>query len=179
MGKKLKPDWDKLMDEFKDSKTALIADVDCTTDGKALCETHKVQGYPSIKYGDPTDLKDYDGGRDFASLKKFAEENLGPTCGPDNIDLCDDENKAFIEKLQNMDDAELDKAIEDGEAQIAKIEAKSQKAVDAFEKKITDLEKEVEAATAKNDAALAKENKKLGLSAMRKVSTSKKKAESV
>merc|ERR1712113_902166 len=114
------------MDEFKDSKTALIADVDCTADGKALCEQHKIQGYPTIKHGDPTDMQDYNGGRDFASLKKFAEENLGPTCGPDNVDLCDDENKALIEKLQGMSDAELDKAIEDGEAQISKIETKSQ-----------------------------------------------------
>merc|ERR1712083_310674 len=159
MGKKLKPDWDKLMDEFKDSKTALIADVDCTTEGKALCETHKVQGYPTIKYGDPTDLKDYDGGRDFAALKKFAEENLGPTCGPDNIDLCDDENKALIEKLQKMEMAELDKSIEDAEASIKKIETKSQKAVDDLSKKISGLEKDLEAATKKKDDAVAAENK--------------------
>merc|ERR1712187_705354 len=140
----------------KDSKTSLIADVDCTAAGQPLCEKHGVKGYPTIKYGDPEDLKDYDGGRDFNSLKKFAEENLGPTCGPDNMDLCDEENKAFIEKLQKMEDAELDKAIEDGEAALAKIEAKSQKTVDGLEKKIADLEKQVESESAKKDAALAK-----------------------
>merc|ERR1712113_142890 len=143
------------MDEFKDSKTALIADVDCTADGKALCEQHKIQGYPTIKHGDPTDMQDYNGGRDFASLKKFAEENLGPTCGPDNLDLCDEENKAFIEKLLKMDDAELAQKIEDAESQVAKIEAKSQKVVDGLQKKIDGLETEVAAETKKNDATLA------------------------
>ena len=35
--KALKPDWDKLMSEFNDSATQLIADVDCTADGEELC----------------------------------------------------------------------------------------------------------------------------------------------
>merc|ERR1711924_170527 len=74
----MKPAWDQLMDEFSSSTTSLIADVDCTADGKPLCETHGVQGFPTIKHGDPADLQDYSGGRDFDSLKKFAEENLGP-----------------------------------------------------------------------------------------------------
>lgn len=173
----MKPDWDKLIDEFKDSKTALVADVDCTTDGKDLCEKHGVKGYPTIKWGDPDDLKDYDGGRSFADLKKFAEENLGPTCGPDNLDLCDDANKAFIEKLQKMDDAQLKAEIDTAEAQIAKIEAKSAKVVEGLEKKIAALQKEVEAENKKKDALLAKESKKLGLSEQRKVSTFKKKAD--
>ena len=36
--KKLKPDWDKLMDEFNGSPGSVVADVDCTTEGKSLCE---------------------------------------------------------------------------------------------------------------------------------------------
>merc|ERR1712203_642348 len=80
-----------------------VADVDCTAGGKDLCEKNDVRGYPSIKYGDPGDLKDYQGGRSFDDLKKFAEENLGPTCGPgENIDLCDAETKAAIEKCNNV-----------------------------------------------------------------------------
>ena len=85
----MKPDWDRLMGDFKDSPTALVADVDCTTEGKDLCEKHGVRGYPSIKYGDPGDLKDYQGGRSYDDFKKFASENLGPSCGPgENLDLC-------------------------------------------------------------------------------------------
>merc|ERR1712048_521754 len=62
-------------------------------EGKDLCETHGVQGFPTIKYDDPADLQDYNGGRDFDSLKKFAEENLGPQCGPTNLDLCDEKKR--------------------------------------------------------------------------------------
>eukprot|EP00409_Alexandrium_fundyense_P004668 CAMPEP_0185900634 /NCGR_PEP_ID=MMETSP0196C-20130402/151_1 /TAXON_ID=2932 /ORGANISM="Alexandrium fundyense, Strain CCMP1719" /LENGTH=61 /DNA_ID=CAMNT_0028619133 /DNA_START=146 /DNA_END=331 /DNA_ORIENTATION=+ len=60
----MKPDWDKLMNNFNKGKRAehgLIADVDCTTAGKDLCEKHGVKGFPSIKWGDPDALEDYDG----------------------------------------------------------------------------------------------------------------------
>jgi len=89
----MKPAWDKLMTDFEGSTTSLVADVDCTESGKDLCETHGVGGFPTIKYGDPGDLKDYQGGRDYEELKKFASENLGPTCGPDYMDLCDAKSK--------------------------------------------------------------------------------------
>jgi len=36
----------------------------------------------------------YEGGRDFGALSAFAKESLGPSCGAENIDLCDDEQKA-------------------------------------------------------------------------------------
>ena len=39
--KKLKPDWDKLMDEFNGSPGSLVADVDCTAEGQSLCEKHE------------------------------------------------------------------------------------------------------------------------------------------
>merc|ERR1719272_677710 len=126
----MKPDWDKLMDQFKDSTTSLVGDVDCTAGGEDLCTKQSIQGYPTIKYGDPNDLKDYDGGRDLAAFQKFAEENLGPTCGPENIDLCSAEDKATIEKFQAMDPDELKKQIEEADAKIAAIEEKAQKAVD-------------------------------------------------
>merc|ERR1711865_681760 len=96
-----------------DSKTALIADVDCTAGGKDLCSDMGVKGYPSIKHGDPNNLEDYKGGRDLESLKKFAAENLGPTCGPANLDLCDAEKKAEIEKFSKMSAAELDAVIKE------------------------------------------------------------------
>mmetsp|Transcript_89548 Transcript_89548/g.252336 ORF Transcript_89548/g.252336 Transcript_89548/m.252336 type:complete len:168 (+) Transcript_89548:222-725(+) len=165
------------MDEFKDSKTSLVADVDCTTDGKDLCEKHGVKGYPTIKYGDPNDLQDYSGGRDYAALKTFADENLGPTCGPDNLDLCDEESKTLIAKFQKMDADELDMAIEEGDAKIKKIEAASQKKVDGLRKKIQDLQGKIEAENKNKDDAVAKETKKLGLRFKRAVAAAKKKKE--
>jgi len=105
----MKPDWDKLMDDFKDSPTALVADVDCTTEGEPLCSKHGVSGYPSIKWGDPGDLKDYEGGRSYEDFKKFAEENLGPTCGPgENLGLCDDATRKKIETYTAMSTGKLE-----------------------------------------------------------------------
>lgn len=58
----MKPDWDKLMAAFKGNPTSLVADVDCTAAGQPLCNKHGVKGYPTIKYGDPAKLTDYQGG---------------------------------------------------------------------------------------------------------------------
>jgi len=96
------------MEEFKDSTTSLIADVDCTTEGKELCTKYGVGGYPSIKYGDPDDLKDYNGGRTLDDLKKFASENLGPQCGPKNLDLCGEDVRPKLEKFMAMSAGKLE-----------------------------------------------------------------------
>jgi hypothetical protein len=109
----MKPAWDKLIDEYKGNPTSLVADVDCTTGGKDLCEKHGVQGFPTIKYGDPDDLKKYEGGRQYEELKKFASENLGPQCGPgEHIGLCSDKVKEKIEKYLKMSAPELEEKIE-------------------------------------------------------------------
>jgi len=141
----MKPDWDKLMDAFADSDTQLVADVDCTTDeGKDLCTAHGVRGYPTIKWGDPADLQDYKGGRDFSSLEKFAKENLKPMCSPKNIDLCEGDKKADIEKFLKMDPAELDKLIADSEAKIEKAEADFKAGVEGLQKKYQEMMAEKE-----------------------------------
>eukprot|EP00931_Biecheleriopsis_adriatica_P094871 TRINITY_DN6849_c1_g1_i1.p1 TRINITY_DN6849_c1_g1~~TRINITY_DN6849_c1_g1_i1.p1 ORF type:complete len:176 (+),score=73.42 TRINITY_DN6849_c1_g1_i1:194-721(+) len=173
----MKPAWDKLMDEFKDSKASLVADVDCTASGQSLCTKVGVSGYPTIKYGDPSDLKDYSGGRDFDSLQKFAQENLGPTCGIDNIDLCSDEDKALIEKFQAMSPEELDAAIKEVDDKAAKIEEKSAKAVAKLNGQVKDLEAKLQKETDKAAAESAKVSKKLGLRIMRAVASAKKKKE--
>ena len=141
----MKPDWDKLMDAYADSETALVADVDCTTEGKPLCDSHGVQGFPTIKWGDPSNLEDYKGGRDFASLEKFAKENLKPMCSPTNIDLCDDEKKATIEKFLGLAGAELDKMIEEKEKLMADAEEAFKTGVEGlqaqYQKMMEDKEK--------------------------------------
>jgi len=145
----MKPAWDKLAAEFKDSKTALIADVDCTAGGKDLCSEVGVRGYPTIKYGDPSNLEDYKGGRDFDALKKFAEENLGPTCGPANLDLCDADKKAQIEKFSAMSAADLQKAVDEKVAAQEKLETEFKEFVEGLQKSYTEAsekkDKDVEA----------------------------------
>lgn len=144
----MKPDWDKLMEQYADSSTQLIADVDCTTEGKPLCDMAGVRGYPTIKWGDPADLQDYQGGRDLASLTKFAEENLKPMCSPANIDLCDDEKKKQIEEYMAMDVATMDEKIKDFEGQLAEAE-------ETFKEEVSKLQAAYQKLSEDKDAKLA------------------------
>ena len=120
----MKPAWDQLSDEFSGSKTVIIADVDCTVE-QSLCSKYGVRGYPTIKSftGNP-DGDAYEGGRDYAALKKFADESLGPSCSNDNIDLCDDDQKATLEKYNKMSAAERKKIVDDTDKEIADLEEK-------------------------------------------------------
>jgi len=111
------------MEDFAGSPTSLVADVDCTAEGKDLCEKHGVAGYPTIKYGDPDNLQDFEGERNYEALKDFADENLGPSCGPSNMELCDDEKKAVIEKFQKMSTGKLEAKIRKAESTMAKLDA--------------------------------------------------------
>lgn len=135
----MKPDWEKLTADFADSTAVAIVDVDCTKDdSKDLCSKYGVKGYPTIKYftssTDPLGDK-YEGGRTYDDLKKFADENLGPSCSPSDLDLCNDEQKAEIEKFQAIPIEELKatvaertKAAEDAEKnfkdEVSKLQAK-------------------------------------------------------
>jgi len=152
------------MEEFKDSKTALVADVDCTVH-QDLCGKHGVQGYPTIKYGDPNNMEDYQGGRDYDDLQKFAKENLGPSCGPNNVDLCDAEQKAKIQAFQALSADELAK----------KIEAEEKKITDAeenFKAEVEKLQATYEKLSKSKDETIANV-KKQGLGMMKSVKASK------
>lgn len=100
----MKPDWDKLMDEFKDSETILVADVDCTTAGKPLCSKYGVKGFPTIKHGDPSDpnaMDKYEGARSFSALQNFAK-TLKPQCTPAFLENCPAEQKKELESLMAL-----------------------------------------------------------------------------
>jgi len=119
----MKPAWDKLMAEYDGHASAGVFDVDCTGTGKPLCDSNGVRGFPTIKHGDPSALEDYQGGRDFDSLQKFASENLKPACSPANIDLCDEEKKTEIEGFLAMSEADLEASIAEKDALISDAEA--------------------------------------------------------
>jgi len=150
----MKPDWDKLMTSFKDHASTLVADVDCTTSGKALCDQVGVRGYPTIKSGDPNNLEDYKGGRDFAALEKFAK-GLKPVCSPAKMDLCEPEMKEKILELQKLSAADLDKQIKEKEAEIEKAEKFFTDEVDKLQKAYQKLQEDKEATvTAVKDSGL-------------------------
>mmetsp|Transcript_15084 Transcript_15084/g.17074 ORF Transcript_15084/g.17074 Transcript_15084/m.17074 type:complete len:162 (-) Transcript_15084:264-749(-) len=118
----MKPAWDKLMKEYEGNDKILVADVDCTAAGKPLCDSNGVKGFPTIKYGDANALEDYSGGRDFNSLSSFAGE-LKPVCSPANLENCDEEGKAQIEKYSALSEDELKSAIEEAEKKIQDAES--------------------------------------------------------
>lgn len=99
----MKPAWDKLGDEYAASSTVLIADADCTDEAaQQLCQDFGISGYPTIKYfldGDK-EGSDYQGGRDFGSLKQFVEDTLEIKCNVDDGSDCTDKEKGYIEKMK-------------------------------------------------------------------------------
>merc|ERR1719284_882236 len=121
------------MKEYEGSSTVLIADVDCTAGGKGLCNEVGVRGYPTIKYGDPNDLQDYKGGRSFDDLKKHAE-TLGPSCGPANLDLCDEDKKKTISEYQALGAEKREEMIKAKEAEMEKLESDFKTFVDGLQK---------------------------------------------
>lgn len=113
----MKPAWDQLGGEYAGSSSVLIADVDCTADGEELCSKFQIGGYPTIKYFVDGDMEgqDYQGGRDFDSLKSFTEENLEVKCDISNPVDCSDKEKGYIAKMKA-------KSAEDRSSQITRLE---------------------------------------------------------
>ena len=115
----MKSDWEILMDTFEVNSDQLIVDVDCTDkDAEALCEAQGIEGYPTIRYGPVDDLMEYEGTRDYDALLAFAKENLKPICSLSNFELCDEEKKAEILKLQALSNIDLHALIHNAEQQI-------------------------------------------------------------
>jgi len=153
------------MGDFKDHASALVADVDCTAEGKPLCDGNGVQGFPTIKWGPYSAMEDYKGGRTYDDLKKFADENLKPACGPSNLDLCDDEKKAEIEKIMALSDDDIATQIEEGEKKIKDADTTFEESVKKLQAKYESLQKE-------KDATVA-EVKSSGLGLMKSVKAAK------
>merc|ERR1719247_2119156 len=134
--KRMKPAWDRLAEEYADHKSTGVFDVDCTAEGKPLCDANGVRGFPTIKHGDPNNLEDYNGGRDYDDLKAFAE-GLKPICSPTQRDLCDEEQLAEIDRMTELGKEGLEALIKDGEQSIQDAEdlfkAEVQKLQDKYE----------------------------------------------
>merc|ERR1712151_281869 len=98
----------------------------------------------------------------------------GPTCGPDNLDLCTDADKKLIKKFQKMDIDELSEAIEEADAKLSNLQAIGDKAVKKLQDKMSALQRDIEKANKKKDDDVAKEKKKLSYSMMKAVSSAAK-----
>merc|ERR1711918_286815 len=120
-----------------------------------------VQGFPTIKWGDVSNLETYEGGRDYDTLKKFAKDNLKPMCSPANIDLCDEEKKKEIAEFQAMPEEELSAKIEEKKAEIKTAETTFEEEVKKLQDTYSQLQKD-------KDETIA-EVKKSGLGLMQAV----------
>jgi len=116
------PAWQELANEYKGNESILIAEVDCTeSESTELCTKEGANGFPTIKYGDPDELQNYEGDRDYASLMNFAAE-LKPPCLPNRLTFCNEVQVAAIEKYLSMSKEDLDFAIMAANSKLEEIE---------------------------------------------------------
>jgi hypothetical protein len=155
------PDWEKLANDWDGHDVGLVAEVDCTAEGRPLCDANGVNGYPSLKYGDPASLDDYQGSRAYNDLAKFAKEHLKPVCSVANIELCDDEKKKQIVTYQKL-------SVDDLNAAIKAEEGKLTKAEDDFKEAVAKLQAEYQKLSEEKDATVASV-KSSGLGVMKSV----------
>lgn len=163
------PDWEKLSGEWEGHEVGLVAEVDCTADGKALCDANGVKGFPTLKYGDPSALDDYQGGRSFDDLSTFAKNNLKPVCSPAKLELCDDDKKKEIEALMAMSDDDIN-------TKIAAEEKKLEDAEEEFKNEVQKLQEKYQSLMEEKDAKAAAV-KAAGLGLMKSVLAFKNKAD--
>jgi len=113
----MKPDWDKLGEKYADSKSVVIADVDCTSDeGKPVCQDYDVTGYPTLKYFLKGEKHDYQGGRAFEQLESFVEKELAAVCSLEDLEeSCSEKEIKYFNKMQ-------DKGMDEVKKQHARLE---------------------------------------------------------
>mmetsp|Transcript_8561 Transcript_8561/g.12606 ORF Transcript_8561/g.12606 Transcript_8561/m.12606 type:complete len:224 (+) Transcript_8561:61-732(+) len=169
--KSMASDWEKLASDFESAEDIMIAEVDCDNDtNKPICTANGVQGFPTLKYGNAMALDDYEGGRDYSSLSGFAKENLKPTCSPFNLDLCEGDEKASIEKYFAMDIAELEKKVAEVDSAIEKADKTFEEGLEALQDKYTKMMEE-------HEAMVEEEKNKSGYKMLKAVKAMKKTSE--
>jgi hypothetical protein len=124
--------------------------VDCTSEeGYRICEDQGIESFPTLLWGDVFALQEYEGPRDFESLRKFSDKHLKPLCSVDHIQLCDKATRTEIRRLQKLSLIELDKEMAAKTEEYNKIERD-------FKTFVDDLEAQFEKAKEKKDEQVQK-----------------------
>jgi hypothetical protein len=124
-----------LADEWAASDVGLVAEVDCTDEAtQELCAD--IEGFPTLKYGDPSALDEYPGEREYEDLVAFAKDNLRPMCGLKSLSLCDDATKKEIEKYQSMSTNKLAELVGEVNRKVEELE-------EVASDKVVELEAEI------------------------------------
>jgi protein disulfide-isomerase A6 len=111
-------------------------------------------------------MEDYQGGRSLDDLQTFAKENLGPSCGPANLDLCDADQKKAVEDAMALSDGDLDTKITEGEKSLTDAE-------DTFKAEVEKLQAHYESLMKEKDETIANV-KKSGLGMLKSVKAHKR-----
>lgn len=79
--KKIAPEFEKAATVLKDNDPPVIlAEVDCTAEGKDTCSQHGVSGYPTLKaYKRGEKAFDYEGPRDSDGIVRYMRGKAGPS----------------------------------------------------------------------------------------------------
>jgi Thioredoxin len=147
------PAWEQLASDYEKSPTTLIAQVDCT-DEEDLCSEFDVEGFPTLLYGDVSDMNVYEGDHDYESLKEFAEENLtteicsihyeGACSKAEKDAIAELRKKTLQELLEIMKqfETEAEEAESLYQAEVERLEELYRNAVNALSEKFETLKKE-------------------------------------
>ena len=145
------PIWDQLAERWDGDEVVFIGKVDCTGEAHILCDEHRIRGFPTLRWGDPshpttmTEYTHYDNGID--ALDQYCKDHLKLICSINHLELCDEDQRAEIEKVMDLTDAELDELIKKGEAEIREAE-------EEFGKGIAELNAEHQRLLAEKDAKI-------------------------
>jgi len=125
-----------------------VVDVDCTVkDAEPVCGKYGVKGYPTIKYFIPGKSKngmDYNGGRDFNSLKQFVETTFKKPCDVKTKKGCAPNEVEFIDKNADKSKEDLQALMQEKKDElksVTKEKAAAQAEFKAKEKEFTKKEK--------------------------------------
>ena len=134
----MKPAWDRLGADYKDSASVMIVDVDCTAEGSGTCGKVGVKGYPTIKYYPAGDKKgkDYQGGRDYDALKSFVTKTLDkPLCDAATKKGCAKNEVEFLKKMDGKSKSELKSELKEKTAELNEIKKEMKAATKEFNAK--------------------------------------------
>jgi len=151
----MKPDWDKLAEEFKDSPNVAVYDVDCTAKGESLCTKVGVKGYPTIKYylADDAKAKDYNEGRDYKSIHKFIEKTFKAACKIDTKEGCSEAQVKIIDELKEKSVEDVKAYVKSREEEGQALKDKRWAHIEESKKAIKQLKKEEAEITLKKNTA--------------------------
>lgn len=143
--KAMEEDWKTLSEVMADNKRVMIAEVDCTSEkSEKLCEEQDIQGFPTLKYGDPDFMQVYEGERDLESLTEFAKTGLKLSCSPVYREFCSEDDLFRMDWFMGMQFDSLKELADKVDVKIAELD-------DAFDDSMDDLDTEFDMVSAKAD----------------------------